>query len=622
MGGDGMKRPSVSIKFDKDAIVDFGLRHGEKFLVGIIGLIGLGMIWGGVNAVRTLPASQELQPQKVVDQAGRAETHIQTVKQPPADVLRKTSLGKTLEPWRAPEIPPTPEGPSLNSPLFAEKSKRTRPNVLTIEQLVAVAGVAVLPALPAGAADPAANPVDVEPADAPAGRRGGKRGARGRAADIPVPPPEFGVPPEMMPGGFNPENPLNPGRGRLVPYCLVMGLIPFAKQSADYQQRFESSTFRDPRRDLPLWSDFLVERTVVVPGGKETWERLDPKQLAKMIAKEWQGIQGEQLPLGFLLAAEQNPGVGTIGYSSPLPQLVGDAWGPESIHPWFLEQAKTLFEQQAEAARQQAEQNESAIGAPALVPGFQSPLGPEQSPPGVEPNVQMLDGAGRPMVDLEYRMFRFIDMSVEQGKSYRYRVRLSLWNPNYNLAAQYLSDPALAKDVKLPSPATEATAAVTVPDGVGFAVRPLRKAERKGFKPTFAEVLVLAEDPTTGMQSLRSLVTEPGGLVNIDKSLNRPGDARTRGADVITNAVVIDVRGRQEERSEARAAAKQSAIPEPLEVLIMRADGSFAVASTADSEDEVDRFIGTLPLGDGQKPAANPAEPTPEAPFPSPFPNR
>jgi hypothetical protein len=226
------------------------------------------------------------------------------------------------------------------------------------------------------------------------------------------------------------------------------------------------------------------------------------------------------------------------------------------------------------------------------------------------------------MVDLEYRMFRFIDMSVEQGKSYRYRVRLSLWNPNYNLAAQYLSDPALAKDVKLPSPATEATAAVTVPDGVGFAVRPLRKAERKGFKPTFAEVLVLAEDPTTGMQSLRSLVTEPGGLVNIDKSLNRPGDARTRGADVITNAVVIDVRGRQEERSEARAAAKQSAIPEPLEVLIMRADGSFAVASTADSEDEVDRFIGTLPLGDGQKPAANPAEPTPEAPFPSPFPNR
>lgn len=613
-----MKRPSVSIKFDKDAMLDFFLRHGEKFVVGIIGLIALGMIWGGVNAVRTLPASQELQPQKVVEQAGRAEGHIQTVKQPPADVLKKTSLGKTLEPWRAPEIAPLAEGAGLNSPLFAEKSKRSRPNVLPIEQLVAVAGVAVLPALPAAAADPATNPVDVDPAEPAPGKRGGKRGARGRQAEVPAPPPEFAASPEMMPGGFIPENPLTPNRGRLVPYCLVTGLIPFAKQTADYQQRYSSSTLRDPRRDLPLWSDFLVERTVVSPGGKENWEKIDLKQVARKMVKEWQGVQAELLPAGFLLAPEQNPGAGAVGYSSPLPQLVGDAWGPESIHPWFVEQTRTAFEKQADATRQQAEQTETAMGMPAAGPEFQSPLGPEQSPPGLDPNVPMLDGMGRPMVDLDYRLFRFLDTTVEPGKSYRYRVRLSLWNPNLNLAAQYLADPALAKDQKLPSQASEATAAVQIPDGIDFAVRPLRKAERKGFKPISAtEVLILAEDPATGMQSLRSLVTEPGGLVNIDKSLNKPGANPTRGADVTTNGVLVDVRGRQEDRAETRGTSKQSAIPEPLEVLLMRADGSFAVASTADSEENVDRFIGTLSLGDGQKPPANPAEPTPENIFPN-----
>jgi hypothetical protein len=126
-------------------------------------------------------------------------------------------------------------------------------------------------------------------------------------------------------------------------------LLPVAKQIGDYQQRFAEAGFRDPKRDQPLWSEYLVERSVVVPGGRESWEKIDMKAVLKRAQKEWSAVQGEQLPPGFLLAADQNPGAGAVGYCAPLPQLAGDAWGTESMHPWFVEQAKKFIADQAAA---------------------------------------------------------------------------------------------------------------------------------------------------------------------------------------------------------------------------------------------------------------------------------
>ena len=47
--------------------------------------------------------------------------------------------------------------------------------------------------------------------------------------------------------------------------------------------------------------------------------------------------------------------------------------------------------------------------------------------------------------DLEYRLFRFFDFTVEPGKHYRYRVSLLLWNPNWKVPPQYLARADLAK---------------------------------------------------------------------------------------------------------------------------------------------------------------------------------
>jgi hypothetical protein len=91
-----------------------------------------------------------------------------------------------------------------------------------------------------------------------------------------------------------------------------------------------------------------------------------------------------------------------------------------------------------------------------------------------------------------------------------------------------------------------------------------------------------------------------------------------RGADIDTNSVLVDMRGRQENRAEARA-AKPTPPPEPLEMLFLREDGSFEMASAADSQLLVDRYIGTLPAMQEQKPDRDEPEQPAANPFGNPF---
>ena len=79
---------------------------------------------------------------------------------------------------------------------------------------------------------------------------------------------------EQPPAEFNPGMAAGQ-RGKVVPYVLVTGLVPATKQQDEYLRAFGSAGFRDPQLDLPRWSQYLVERTVVGPtGAPPKWERL------------------------------------------------------------------------------------------------------------------------------------------------------------------------------------------------------------------------------------------------------------------------------------------------------------------------------------------------------------
>jgi len=198
-------------------------------------------------------------------------------------------------------------------------------------------------------------------------------------------------------------------------------------------------------------------------------------------------------------------------------------------------------------------------------------------------------------------------------------VKVVCWNPNLNVPARHLVDASLATKSILESPESDPTAPVVVPDGARLLVTPVGKQFMKKIKPGMVAVPILGEKPNAGSLALRVLIMEPGGLANVDSQPKKTADARSQGDPITTNRVLLDVRGRQEDRTESRGgSAKPTPPPEPLEMIFLRPDGIVDFASSADSQLDFDRYSSTLPTdqantatGDraGQQPAGG------ESPF-------
>ncbi len=708
-----MKKPSINLS--KESIVDFFLNHGEKLVVGLFGALACTLVWGGIDAVRTKQPKRDQLPPVIVEMAGRTMKHIGDSKGPPAETTKRPSLAKQVEPWRE-NVVTAPAAPRIfNTPLSDEKAKRSAPIVLPLVDLQVRPGWAVI----AVAQDPNQGMMmgmpDMTKENDDGKDKNKKKQKKGDPGDVaggiisgggtkgknkfmgPMGPMGPGGP--MMGGGeAGSMMPLAPPvmPGKIIPYCLVTALVPANAQQEAFMRAFASSGLQT-QADIPLWSDYRIERAEVPPGtsaaAELNWKRLDLKAVAKS-AEDWNGVQPEIAPPDLQLDPSQivpmdETAEEVVPYVFPLPRLAGDPWGTESLHPWVVEQLrKRQIEQEKWEALALEEQEKasktnilggpgagsagpmgpgggmgSAMGRSMMPPGGAgrsmmppgigsrgmmppggpmgggdsdgSPMGgggsrgmrtppsgmssrmmggpggmmpPGGMPPGMGPGGpmgSMMGGAdggmgmgmGMEMQLPEYRMFRFVDTTVEPGKSYRYRVQISVRNPNYGLPAQYLAEadlgdkPILAAEKSKPSPLAH------VPDKTGLLVRALRKGETRKSKTGY-EVLVLAENAETGNYWLKSLTTELGAFANLDKKLAKGPEAKT-AETVTTNSILLDARGRQEDGETKKGAATGPS--EPLELLFLREDGSFSVASVADSQRDYERYAQTLPAADDGK---------------------
>ena len=703
-----MKKPSINLS--KESIVDFFLNHGEKLVVGLFGALACTLVWGGIDAVRTKPAKREQLPTVIVEHAGRTVKHIADSKGPPAETTKRPSLAKLVEPWRE-NVVAAPAVPRIfNTPLSDEKAKRSAPEVLPLVDLRVRPGWAVI----AIAQDPNQGMMmqpdmtkendDGKEKDKNKKKQKGGKGAD--AGDV-----TLGVPPGSQKTGRSkfqmggPMGPMGPGGpmmggegssmmpfastvmpGKIIPYCLVTALVPANAQQEAFMRAFASSGLQT-QADVPLWSDYRIERAEVPAGtaadAELNWTRLDLNKVAKS-AEDWNGIQPEIAPLDLQLDPSQivpmdENAVQVVPYVFPLPLLAGDPWGTESLHPWVVEQLrKRQIEQEKwEAlALQEAEQasKTNILGGPGagsgapmgsgagmgsgmgrgmmppggrgMMPPGMTPGGPMgrragggdsegasmegggsrgmrtppsgmssrmggpggMMPPGMGPGGMMGGGMGGMMgggeggmgMEMklpEYRMFRFVDTTVEPGKTYRYRVQISVRNPNFGLPAQYLSQADLADKPILAAKKSEPSPLAHVPDKTGLLVRSLRKGEARKSKTGY-EVLVLAENPETGNYALKSLTTELGAFANFDKKQAKGPDAKN-AESVTTNSLLVDARGRVEDGDSKKGGTTGPS--EPLELLFLREDGTFSVASAADSQRDYERYAQTLPTADDGK---------------------
>ncbi len=570
-----MKMPSLSL--NADAVVDFLLRHGEKFVVTGLAIVAGWLAWTGFNAVRleTVPSNQR--PAAIQSAAAQAESHIASAAEMPADLLPPhASLTATLDGWRNSRPEEVRDLAILDKPLFENLARRSKPRALPLQDLRAVAGIAVLEVKPQAAAGPT-------PAASGSSRR--PRGGAPQSADLDSEPEQreeqLGQP------------------GRVVPYVMVTGLIPVAAQQEELNRTFADVSFRDLKLDTAVWTDFEVERATAVAGKESSWQKLDQASVLKLRIAQWAAADANRVPPTLQLAAEQDGRdrkVTPFSFCGPIPTRIDEPWGLEQFHPLVIDALR-----QAAQARQQ--ENQPVAGQPAGLPAFvDRGDGPTGFNPASQPAAEPIDGVIEPQSEPQ-RMFRFIDTAVEPGKSYRYRVTLKIANPNFGLDSQYIAEPALANDPQLSAPPSDATTAVGIPDPVMMLASRLDADDmrRLKLKPGMFELLVIAPSEKTGNYSLRSVVTEIGGVANVDESLNRPGDVRFKGEKTTTNRVLLDVIGQQGDPEAAapprggRQTRQQREGPaEPLEMIFRKPDGSLEIASAADSEPRISRYRDTL----------------------------
>lgn len=120
----------------------------------------------------------------------------------------------------------------------------------------------------------------------------------------------------------------------------------------------------------------------------------------------------------------------------------------------------------------------------------------------------------------EFALFRFIDLSVKPGHTYRYRVKLVLRNPNFGRPEFQLLEPKESKAQYIESPTTEPTAAVVIPQDVhllAVEVNPPR-----GTADASARLAVVKWIEESGLEAHKDFPTWRGAMLNFPESLFPP----------------------------------------------------------------------------------------------------
>jgi len=429
-----MKKPKI--KLDKAKLQQFFVQHTEKIVFAVMVFVLLKMLWGAYGRELYQKTAQELQ-----QTADRARTALQTAswtaeiekQQFPDAIASYVELAKTK--------PIQPSDYQIEPPLFASvlptSSKRSKPEILAVTDLEVHA--------------------DYGPfAIAIGGEAEGKEGEKEQI--------------DALRGGGR----SNAAQGYM--WVVVTGLVPHERQVAEFSKRFKNAATAGKNEDRPLYKGYFIERAEVRTGNESDDEL------------KWVGYARGKADLGYHNVAEQKKfrerwaGGGQevilgevipeIAY--PLGPLTGRDWGNHVGH------SKLSSALVQEAVVEENEAEEPAEEDPQ--PGDADPFGnadekaagnrPQRERPG---NIRIpglpAEGAQRrrtvdPKTAQEadrYRLFRYFDFHVEEGKRYRYRIRLGVENPNYQVDPRFLEDAQAAKSPFLFSAWSEPSPVVTVP---------------------------------------------------------------------------------------------------------------------------------------------------------------
>lgn len=191
-------------------------------------------------------------------------------------------------------------------------------------------------------------------------------------------------------------------------------------------------------------------------------------------------------------------------------------------------------------------------------------------------------GTGQ-MQSSPYRLFRFFDFTVQEGKRYRYRVKLMLLNPNYELDARFVVDSKATKLKRIETPWSDPTPEVHVRAASTLLAGKVEPS--RGTREAKATVMVRHWDPADGSSAFKEFPLELGQLANFaGKNVDRYdwktySNQPVPSVDFKTDLMLVDVRGGEQLDSSDKD------FSEPGEMLFMGPDGRLIVRTELDDWD-------------------------------------
>ncbi len=603
----------LKLSFDKNAIKEFLLEHAEKFVFAGVVVCFLALVSGAVWASRYDRTADELQAL-----ADRAADFIDKIPvQPDAEATPFAQMIQNNQ-------PPKPESygfvqvpkPRLVNPM----ELRGEPPVLLVREL-------------RGSADYAPFNLRITRAT---GAETGRRFAQEVAQGV---------------------------QGQR--WAVITGLVPLREQEQAYEEYFRDRIKPTPEPDVVDYIYYRVERAEVDPYLSPSdpeqlkWTPLNLRNALTEAEKTWTGTSPEVVderfvhprlvfPLGPKVA-EQERAQGFAFAGGEGGMFAGEMhggsepagpWGEEVAHP---PQIPLRRHRPGEGMEGDIPPGEGGLepGAdvpdidrpwrgeegmyPGAAPGMRRPTAPRAMPgegmmrpgpggmarPGPGGRMEMYPGEGMGMYDQtpEHLLFRFFDYSVEYGKSYRYRVRLMVANPNYGLDPKFLEDPELAKRQWVEKDRwSEPTPVITIPrdtyvlaGGVHTLIRPtdepsgtiavvkwredIGEEVNKDFRVTRGQLLdypdVVIRDPKRNRRDAAPQIRPAGNLLDV-MGRETPADEPEK-VDFLTEMITLDLMGG------TRLPGRDRSLTDPGRLLVMDYDGTLRMLSEIDDSREFER---------------------------------
>ncbi|HEY4312797.1 MAG TPA: hypothetical protein VGN12_25325 [Pirellulales bacterium] len=527
-------------KFDKAQLLEFLTVHVEK---GVFGLFILGFLFFCIGALKHSPYDKV--PKDFMDAASRVDSKVTaSTFDPAADVPPVKELPEPRDVqdvvWR------TDTG--WNRPAFDMKKRRPEPKFLALQDLHIAPGYgAILVRAPAADGEkPGAAPQAAAPRANPSGGLRGALNAAGGAA------PDPGA--------------ARPAAGSSVKgkqWAVITGLIPYASQVKEYRTAFRDVRFAQADLDYPNYHSFEIERAEVPPGNSADaelkWVLLDRKQ-----------AEAEEATIGEIAVDPVDPVFEDRTLTKPIPKISGKEHDRSVGHP------KIPVGPQPQGGGNAAPQAAPAGGGDGL-------RGRGGGLRGGNPGANRAVVANStPSVLVDNKLFRVFDFSVVPGKTYRYRVRLVLDNPNYGVGAQYLANAAFAKGLTRQAPWSEPSAEVNIPRGFSMLAGGIKPS--RNVNDGKLEVVLRMWDQKEAVDASRLVELVRGQVANFaaeEVPIDRGnGSPEPRLIPFNTDMLVVDMTG-----GDSLAIPGGPRARAPSQVLVLEPNGKLTVRSElADAE--------------------------------------